>query len=60
MSTIFFEDSKRQQLLDDLLEHWCKEYSGFHREQMEQVLLNNLKGYQTERLQSVMDEIKDG
>ncbi len=60
MSTIFFEDNKRQQLLDDLLEHWCKEYSGFQREQVEQVLLNNLKGYPTERLQSVLDEIDNG
>ena len=53
-------DPEYQQLLDDLLEHWCKEYSGFQREQVEQVLLNNLKGYPTERLQSVLDEIDNG
>lgn len=57
MTTIFFEDKKRQKLLDELIAHWCKEYSGFQREQMEQVLLNNLQGYPTERLQAAMDDI---
>ena len=50
--------SQRQQLLDELVGHWCKEYSGFQREQMEQVLLNNLQGYPTERLQAAVDEIQ--
>ncbi|MBT7307936.1 MAG: hypothetical protein HN842_06940 [Gammaproteobacteria bacterium] len=58
MTTIFFEDKQRQQLLDELVGHWCKEYSGFQREQMEQVLLNNLHGYPTERLQAAVDEIQ--
>ncbi len=59
MTTIFFDDEKRQKLLDDLLDHWCSEYSGFHREQMEQVLLNNLQGYPTERLQAAVDDINE-
>ncbi|HIJ22144.1 MAG: hypothetical protein HON68_00670 [Gammaproteobacteria bacterium] len=58
MSTIFFEDKQRQQLLEELLGHWCKEYSGFQREQMEEVLLRNLQAYPTERLQAVIEDIR--
>ncbi len=57
MSTIYFEDDARKKLLDSLLEHWCKEYEGFQRRQMEEVLLRNLQSYPTERLQAVMDDI---
>ncbi len=57
MSTLFFEDKERMKLLGDLVEHWCKDYTGFQREQMEQVLLRNLQGYPTERLQAVVDDI---
>ncbi|MBT3347147.1 MAG: hypothetical protein HOM84_00825 [Thiotrichales bacterium] len=59
METIFFEDRSRQQLLAHLLEHWCKEYDGGQRRQMEQVLLNNLQGYPTDRLQAAVDDIKE-
>ncbi len=58
MSTLYFEDSERKKLLGDLVDYWCKEYTGFQREQMEQVLLRNLQAYPTERLQAVVDEIK--
>ncbi len=60
MSSVFFEDRERQQLLDNLLEHWCKEYEGFQRKQMEEVLLRNLKAYPTDRLQAVMNDIQTG
>ncbi len=58
MSTIHFEDKKRQMLLEGLLEHWCQEYSGFQRQQMEEVLRRNLLAYPTSRLQAAMDEIR--
>ncbi len=58
MSAVFFEDRERQQLLDHLLEHWCKEYEGFQRRQMEEVLLRNLQAYPTERLQAVINDIQ--
>ena len=57
MTTIYFEDEARKGLLDALLEQWCKEYDGFQRRQMEEVLLRNLQSYPTERLQAVMDDI---
>ncbi len=60
MALAFFEDHKRQQLLDSLLEHWCKDYTGFQREQMEEVLLRNLQAYPTERLQAVINDIDAG
>ena len=58
MSSVFFEDNERQQLLDNLLEDWCKEYSGFQREQMEEVLLRNLQAYPTDRLKAAMSDIQ--
>lgn len=57
MTAIYFEDEARKGLLEALLEHWCKEYDGFQRRQMEEVLLRNLQSYPTERLQAVMDDI---
>jgi hypothetical protein len=60
MSAIFFEDNERKQLLESLLEHWCKEYDGFQRKQMEEVLLRNLQAYPTERLQAVVQDIRAG
>ncbi len=57
MSSVYFEDRERQQLLDNLLEHWCKDYEGFQRRQMEEVLLRNLKSYPTDKLQAVINDI---
>lgn len=60
MSSVFFEDKERQQLLENLLDHWCKEYEGFQRRQMEEVLLRNLQSYPTDRLQAVVNDINAG
>ena len=60
MSSVYFEDRERQQLLQGLLEHWCKDYTGFQREQMEEVLLRHLQAYPTVKLQAVMDDINGG
>lgn len=60
MSSVYFEDRERQQLLDSLLQHWCKEYEGFQRKQMEEVLLRNLQAYPTDRLQAVISDIQSG
>jgi hypothetical protein len=58
MSPSFFDDKQRPQLLEEMLGDWCKEYSGFQREQMEEVLLRNLQAYPTERLQAVIEDIR--
>lgn len=58
MSSVFFEDTTRKALLESLLDHWCKEYDGFQRRQMEEVLLRNLQAYPTDRLQAVYDDIQ--